>query len=122
MKNYKESKTDYEIFSGLADKLNFKIKFTQNKNEMDWIKYIWNKSKTICKKKKIKIPNFQNFWNPLMEQFKSINENKFGNINLQSIFSAFVASSFVASTGSVIIIESLPICFLINSENIFYVQ
>ena len=30
--------------------------------------------------------NFQNFWNPLLEQFKSINENKFGNINLQSIF------------------------------------
>ena len=30
--------------------------------------------------------NFQNFWNPLLEQLNSINENKFGNINLQSIF------------------------------------
>ena len=30
--------------------------------------------------------NFQNFWNPLLEQFKSINKNKFGNLNLQSIF------------------------------------
>ena len=30
--------------------------------------------------------NIQNFWNPLLEQFKSINKNKFGNINLQSIF------------------------------------
>ena len=30
--------------------------------------------------------NFKNFWNPLLEQFKIINENKFGNINLQSIY------------------------------------
>ena len=76
MKNYKESKTDYEIFSGLADKLNFKIKFTQNKNEMDWIKYIWNKSKTICKKKKIKIPNFQNFWNKGYFKVETPKKNK----------------------------------------------
>jgi len=37
-------------------------------------------------KKPILFFNFQNFWKPLMKQFKSINENKFGNINLQSIF------------------------------------
>ena len=30
--------------------------------------------------------NFQNFWNPLFEQFKNINKNKFGTLNLQSIF------------------------------------
>ena len=30
--------------------------------------------------------NLRNFWNPLLEQFKSINKNKFGNLNLQSIF------------------------------------
>ena len=37
-------------------------------------------------KKPILFFNFKNFWNPLLEQFKSINENKFGNTNLQSIF------------------------------------
>ena len=30
--------------------------------------------------------NLRNFWNPLLEQFKSINENKFGNTNLQNMF------------------------------------
>ena len=30
--------------------------------------------------------NFRNFWNPLLEQFKNIDKNKFGNLNLQSIF------------------------------------
>ena len=37
-------------------------------------------------KKPILFFNFNNFWIPLLEQFKSININKFGNLNLQSIF------------------------------------
>lgn len=30
--------------------------------------------------------NINNFWNPLLLQFKSLNKNNFGNINLQTIF------------------------------------
>ena len=30
--------------------------------------------------------NINNFWNPLLEQFKIINKNNFGNINLQTIY------------------------------------
>ena len=44
MQSFKDSKTDYEIFSGLAKKLGFLDSFTENKSEMDWIQYIWDKS------------------------------------------------------------------------------
>ena len=37
MKSFENSKTDFEIFSGLAKKLGFLESFTENKSEMDWI-------------------------------------------------------------------------------------
>ena len=37
-------------------------------------------------KKPILFFNLLNFWNPLLEQFISIKENKFGNTNLQNMF------------------------------------
>ena len=37
-------------------------------------------------KKPILFFNIKNFWTPLLEQFKKINENNFGNINLQTIY------------------------------------
>ena len=37
-------------------------------------------------KKPVLFFNLRDFWNPLLEQFKNINENKFGNTNLQNMF------------------------------------
>jgi biotin/methionine sulfoxide reductase len=50
MKSFENSKTDFEIFSGLAKKLGFLESFTDNKSEMDWIKFIWDKSSQAYKK------------------------------------------------------------------------
>jgi len=62
MQSFKDSKTDYEIFSGLAEKLGFLESFTDNKSEMDWIKYIWNKSSKAVKEKNLSLPSFEDFW------------------------------------------------------------
>jgi len=62
MKSFADSKTDYEIFSGLADKLGFLEVFTENKNELDWIKFIWNESLKVCKQKNLSLPSFEEFW------------------------------------------------------------
>ena len=62
MQSFKDSKTDYEIFSGLAEKLGFLESFTDNKSEMDWIKYIWNKSSEAVKEKNLSLPSFEDFW------------------------------------------------------------
>ena len=66
MKSFENSKTDFEIFSGLANKLGFLEKFTGNKSEMDWIKFIWDKSSKAYEKTDINndlsMPSFEEFW------------------------------------------------------------
>ena len=66
MKSFENSKTDFEIFSGLAKKLGFFESFTDNKSEMDWIKFIWDKSskayKKTYKESDLSLPSFEEFW------------------------------------------------------------
>ena len=66
MKSFENSKTDFEIFSGLAKKLGFLESFTDNKSEMDWIKFIWDKSsqayKKTYKESDLILPSFEEFW------------------------------------------------------------
>ena len=66
MESFENSKTDFEIFSGLAKKLGFLEKFTGNKSEMDWIKFIWDRSSKAYKKTYINndlsMPSFEEFW------------------------------------------------------------
>ena len=57
-----ESKSDFEIFSCLADKLGFKNSFTENKSELDWLKYLWNESKKVSEEMNLKLPEFDKFW------------------------------------------------------------
>ena len=57
-----ESKSDFEIFSCLADKLGFENSFTENKSELDWLKYLWNESKKVSEEMNLKLPEFDKFW------------------------------------------------------------
>lgn len=56
-----ESKSDYEIFTMLADKMGFKQQYTDNKSEEDWLKAIFAKSK---------IPNYDDFKKRGYHKFK----------------------------------------------------
>mgnify|MGYP001166647921 FL=1 len=60
--SFANSKSDYEIFSGLANRLGFESTFTDNKNEMEWIEFLWEESKKIAKDFKINLPDFKKFW------------------------------------------------------------
>ena len=57
-----ESKSDFEIFSSLANKLGFENSFTENKSELDWLKYLWNESKKVSEEMNLKLPEFDKFW------------------------------------------------------------
>ena len=57
-----QSKSDFEIFSSLAKKLGFENSFTENKSELEWIKYLWNESKKISAKMDLELPEFNQFW------------------------------------------------------------
>ncbi|HHK75260.1 MAG TPA: trimethylamine-N-oxide reductase TorA, partial [Rhizobiales bacterium] len=58
-----ESRSDYEIFAAIADKLGFKDKYTEGKSEMDWIESFYAEAAKDGKKKGIKMPDFKTFWN-----------------------------------------------------------
>ena len=62
MDSFADSKTDFEIFSGLANRLGFESTFTENKNEMEWIEFLWDESKKIAKDFQINLPDFKKFW------------------------------------------------------------
>jgi trimethylamine-N-oxide reductase (cytochrome c) len=58
-----ESRSDYEIFAAIADKLGFKDKYTEGKSEMDWIESFYEEAAKDAKKKGLKMPDFKTFWN-----------------------------------------------------------
>ena len=55
-----ESKSDFEIFSGLAKKFGFKDDYTEKKSENEWIEWIYNKSNDL-QESNHKFPDFDNF-------------------------------------------------------------
>ena len=42
-----ESKSDFEIFSGLAEKFDLKNRYTDNKTEKEWIRWIYDESNAL---------------------------------------------------------------------------
>ena len=42
--------------------MGFESTFTDNKNEMEWIEFLWEESKNIAKDFKINLPDFKKFW------------------------------------------------------------
>ncbi len=79
-----ESKSDFEIFSSLANKLGFENSFTANKTELDWLKYLWNESKKVSAEMDLNLPEFNKFWEEgffevPIEKTKKIMFEKFRN-------------------------------------------
>ena len=55
-----ESKSDFEIFSGLAEQFEIKSEYTDNKTEKEWLKWIYNESNAL-QEDNHKFPNFEDF-------------------------------------------------------------
>lgn len=58
-----ESKTDFEIFAAIAEKLGKGKEFTEGKTEMQWIKSFYDAALAQAKAKKMTMPDFDTFWN-----------------------------------------------------------
>ncbi len=55
-----ESKSDFEIFSGLAEKMGFKDQYTEKKSELEWIKWLFEET-DILQETNRKFPAFDDF-------------------------------------------------------------
>lgn len=59
---YRESRHDYEVFSALAQRLDIFEAFTENKNELEWVRSIYEESRLSAAKHNVSIPEFDEFW------------------------------------------------------------
>ena len=55
-----KSKSDFEIFSGLAEKFNIRNEYTENRTEKEWIKWIYDESNAL-QETNHKFPDFDTF-------------------------------------------------------------
>lgn len=57
-----EARDDYAIFSGIAQKLGFAEAFTEGRDEMGWLRHLWDVSRQRGGKAGFEIPDFDSFW------------------------------------------------------------
>ncbi len=59
--NFAQARTDYEIFSGIARQLGFEQKFTEDRNESDWIRYLFEQTRERSLAEETQFPEFHEF-------------------------------------------------------------
>ena len=57
-----EARNDYDIFSGLADRLGFKDGFTEGRLEKDWLQHLYDSFRSQFVREGIELPPFDAFW------------------------------------------------------------
>lgn len=56
-----QCRTDFDIFSGLAKKLDCREEFTEGREESEWVEYLYNLSRSRSAKAGIDLPDFATF-------------------------------------------------------------
>ncbi len=64
---YEQSRSDFEIFSGLAARFGVASEFTDDRDEMDWLEYMYAATRSRAAEAGVTLPDFDEFWNG--EQF-----------------------------------------------------
>ncbi|WNC73609.1 molybdopterin-dependent oxidoreductase [Thalassotalea psychrophila] len=62
VKPYQQSRSDFDIFSDLAQRLGFEDEFTGGKTEMQWVEQLYNTTRENAAKIDVKLPEFNDFW------------------------------------------------------------
>ena len=59
---YGQSRSDYQVFVGLAERLGFASEFTEGRNEMQWVEKIYNDTRKNAAGQGVELPDFETFW------------------------------------------------------------
>ena len=59
---FQSARHDYEIFSELADRLGFKERFTENRDERAWLRYFYEEAIRRAAAHNVNLPDFETFW------------------------------------------------------------
>ena len=57
-----QARNDYDIFSGLADRLGFRDGFTEGREEKDWLSHLYDTLRRDFIRQGVELPPFDTFW------------------------------------------------------------
>ncbi|MBL8703096.1 MAG: molybdopterin-dependent oxidoreductase [Alphaproteobacteria bacterium] len=56
------ARSEFDIFSGVATRLGFAERFTEGRNEMDWLRHLYDVSRQRASREGVEMPDFDSFW------------------------------------------------------------
>ncbi|HYM72449.1 MAG TPA: molybdopterin-dependent oxidoreductase [Stellaceae bacterium] len=59
---YREARDDYDIFSGLAERLGFAQAFTEGRSPRQWLEHLYEPTRLALAERGINAPDFDQFW------------------------------------------------------------
>jgi biotin/methionine sulfoxide reductase len=59
---FAQSRSDFEVFTGIAEKLGFVDQFTEGRTEAEWVRYLYEQTRSNAAEKGVSIPEFDDFW------------------------------------------------------------
>ncbi|MFK7733795.1 MAG: molybdopterin-dependent oxidoreductase [Pseudomonadales bacterium] len=59
---YGKSQTDYETLTSLAERLGFEDSFTAGRTELEWVEFIYTRTRENAAKSNVNLPEFKEFW------------------------------------------------------------
>ena len=59
---FAQSRSDFEIFSGMAKELGFVDQFTEGRDEMAWVRRLYEQTRDDAEAKGVSLPEFEEFW------------------------------------------------------------
>ena len=62
VERFGESRHDFEICSALAARLGFEQEFTLGRNEMEWVKHLYESTRESAAENDVDLPEFETFW------------------------------------------------------------
>ena len=57
-----EARNDFQIFTGLAERLGFGEQYTEGRDEMGWLRHIYDVARQQNAEQKVEMPDFDEFW------------------------------------------------------------
>ncbi len=57
-----EARSDFDVFTGLAERLGLASEFTEGRSEMRWVEKIYNDTRDSAADKGVELPDFETFW------------------------------------------------------------
>ena len=79
-----EARSDYDIFAGLASRLGVSDAYTEGREEMDWLRHMYDVARQKAARLEIEMPGFDIFWEQGFLEFESQEDS-------QILFEAFRA-------------------------------